>query len=202
MKMFKLLGFAFASAALLSGCVNDDDTELANYTPTVVGTDFEVGLYDGDVMEISGWKNYAQAGDELWRNQYYGDNNYAEFTGFQSGDASNIGWLISPAINMDLHEGEKFDFDVSQSYVSNPANSLQVLISTDYDGTNVEAATWQPLPVTIPGTDAEYFEFQDSGVVDMSAYTGTVYIAFKVTGSGTNTQLDGGYQIDNVRVYY
>ena len=200
--MFKLFGFAFASAAVLSGCVGDDDTTLANYTPTVVGTDFELGLYDNDVIEIEGWRNYAQTGTALWRNQYYGDNNYAEFTGYQSGDATNIGWLISPPINMDLHEGEKFDFSVSQSYVTNPANSLQVLISTDYDGTNVETATWQPLPVAIPGTDATYFEFQDSGVVDLSGYTGTAYIAFKVTGSGTNTQLDGGYQIDNVRVYY
>lgn len=208
MKMFKLFGFAFASAALLSSCVSDDDTELANYTPTLAGTDFEVGLYDGDALEIQGWQNYAEAGDMPWKSQYYGDNNYAEFTAYEpiaeDRDAVNIGWLISPAVNMDLHTGEVLAFQISQSYVTNPANTFQVLISTDYDGNeaNITSATWTPLPANVPGTSATYFEFQDSGDIDLSGYTGTVHIAFKVVGSGTNPNLDGGYQIDNVKITY
>ncbi|NMH26594.1 choice-of-anchor J domain-containing protein [Flavobacterium silvaticum] len=210
MKLFNLFGFAFALTLVLSSCVGDEDTVLSPYTPTVVGTDFEVGLYDNDILaenddllEQAGWRNYAQTGSAKWRNQYYSGNSYAEFSSYQSGDAVNIGWLITPPINMDLHEGEKFDFDVSQSYVVNAANSLQVLISTNYNGTDVEGANWQPLSASIPGTSATYFEFQDSGVIDLSSYTGTIYIAFKVSGEGTSTTLlDGSYQLDNVRVYY
>jgi hypothetical protein len=45
------------------------------------------------------------------------------------------------------------------------------------------------------------FDFFSSGLVDLSSYAGKqVYIAFKVKGSGTNTSLDGTYEIDNVRI--
>jgi hypothetical protein len=114
---------------------------------------------------------------------------------------TNIGWLVSPKINMDLQEGEKLQFIASQSYVSNAANSLEVLIATDYDGTNLTTANWQPAGATLPSTSSAYFLFIESGVIDLSAYTGSINIAFKVKGSGTNTSLDGGYQIDNIRIY-
>jgi hypothetical protein len=35
------------------------------------------------------------------------------------------------------------------------------------------------------------------GLIDVSSHTGTLYVAFKVVGSGTNTTLDGAYQIDD-----
>ena len=187
-------------ALLTTSCVSDDDTKLPDYTPVLFGEDFETNAVDNTELLISGWRNYAEVGTAKWKFQYYSSNNYAEFTSYQSGQVSNIGWLISPPINMDAHDNEKLIFQVAQSYVTNAANSIQVLISTDYDGTNVTGATWNTLPASLPSTSAVYFEFNPSGYIDLSAYTGNVYIAFKVKGSGTNTSLDGSYQIDNVRI--
>lgn len=198
-QIFKNTLFVAIFALLITGCVSDDDTSLPNYTPVLFGEDFEINAVDNTELAITGWNNYAEAGTAKWKFQYYSSNNYAEFTSYQSGQLSNIGWLISPAINLDGHANAKLMFQVSQSYVTSAANSLEVLISTDYDGTNVTGATWQHLPAVLPGTSATYFEFQTSEV-DLSAYTGNVYIAFKVKGSGTNTTLDGSYQIDNVRI--
>ena len=191
--------FVAILALLTTGCVSDDDTSLPNYTPVLFGESFETNAVDNTELVISGWNNYAEVGTAKWRFQYYSSNNYAEFTSYQSGQAVNIGWLISPAINLDGHANARLLFQVSQSYVTSAANSLEVLISTDYDGTNVTAATWTPLPASIPGTSAEYFLFQTSDI-DLSAYSGNIHLAFKVKGSGTNTALDGGYQIDNVRI--
>ncbi|HEX8562355.1 MAG TPA: choice-of-anchor J domain-containing protein [Flavobacterium sp.] len=203
MNKTKLMLFGLFAATVFTGCVNDDeDTSLPDYTPVLFGEDFETDAVDNAVLAIQGWTNYAEAGDDLWKFQYFGQNNYAEFTSFQSQDAVNIAWLITPKINLDQYETEKLLFQVSQSFVSNPANTLQVLISSDYDGTNPTTATWQTLPANIPGSSAAYFEFQSGGDIDLSEFEGDVNIAFKVTGSGTNQQLDGSYQIDNVRIIY
>src|SRR5688500_7992285 len=108
MKINKIKTFLAAalSIGLLSSCVNDDDTKVPEYNPLVFGESFNAG-FDNTLLEIEGWKNYAQAGTARWKTQVYQNNGYAEFTSFQSGNPSNIGWLISPPINLDQHEGEK-----------------------------------------------------------------------------------------------
>ena len=148
-----------------------------------------------------GWLNYAEQGTAKWTIQRYNNNGYAEYTSFQTSAAVSVGWLISPAIALEENHGKRLRFVSSQSFVSSPLNSLEVFVSTDFDGTNVAAATWTQVDATIPGPDAEYFEFLDSGLIDLANFSGNVYVGFKVTGSGTNNELDGSYQIDNVTIY-
>lgn len=197
---FKTTIVATLAAFSLTGCVGDDDTVLPPYEPILLSQQFE-GFADNTLLELPGWINYAEAGSAQWRIQVYSSNGYAEFNPYGSGDASNVGWLVSPEFTLEEGNANKLRFQVSQSYVSSTANKLEVFISTNFDGTNVAAATWTPLTADIPGTDATYFEFQSSGDVDLSGFSGAVHLAFKVTGSGTNTALDGAYQIDNVTVY-
>ncbi len=192
--------FIAALAILATSCVSDDDTELPQYEPLVMGQDFNAGADEAPVS-IPGWINYAESGNALWTMQFFRGNGYAEFSAFQSGDVSNIGWLISPAFTLPEEHSRVLRFQASQSFVSTSANSLEVLISTDFNGTDVTSATWIPVSANLPGPTAEYFLFFDSGLVDLSAFSGNVHVAFKYTGSGTNNALDGSYQIDNVRVY-
>ena len=198
-KIFALLGFIFALC--LSGCSPEDDIKIPTFTPLLFAEDFAEGAVDNSILNTTGWKNYAEIGTALWKEQVYSGNAYAEFSSFQSGNAVNVAWLISPKINMDLKDKETLVFQSSQSYVSVAANKLEVLISTNFDGTNVTAATWTPITATLPTTASPYFEFIKSGEIDLSQYTGNISIAFKVTGSGTNTTLDGSYQIDDIRVF-
>jgi len=194
----KYVLFAAMFAGILTGCV--EDTELPAHTALVLGQDFDQGA-DNTLLEIPGWTNYAEQGTSLWKIQQFSGNGYAEFSSFQSGEATNVGWLISPAFTLEENNSRLLRFYVSQSFVSSTSNSLQVYISTNYDGTNVADATWTEVQANIPGTDAEYFLFQDSGEISLAGFSGDAHVAFKVTGSGTNTALDGSYQIDNVRVY-
>lgn len=200
MKINKLTTLLFASLSIgiFSSCVNDDDTVLPEYKALILGENFSEGA-DNTLLEIEGWTNFAEAGTVRWTNQTYSGNGYAEFTSFQSNQASNIGWLISPAINLDAQEGEKLVFQAAQAYVDNAANTLEVLISTDYDGENVTTASWQTLNATLPTIASTRFAFINSGTIDLSRISGTAHIAFRVKGNGTT--LDGTYQIDNVRVY-
>ena len=183
------------------GCSPEKDIQNPTLATVLLSEDFSVGAVDNTLLNTAGWINYAETGTTKWKFQIYSGNPYAEFTSYQSSDPVCVGWLISPSIDLDKGENEKLVFEASQSYVSSSANSLEVFISTNFNGTNAATANWQPLQAILPTTSSAYFEFIKSGVIDLSGFSGKAVIGFKVKGSGTNTTLDGTYQIDNVRVY-
>jgi|LakMenE18May11ns_1017448.scaffolds.fasta_scaffold9800817_1 hypothetical protein len=186
---------------LTTSCSPEDDIKNPDFNPLVFSEDFSKGAVDNVVLNLEGWNNIAEVGTAKWKTQIYSGNPYAEFSSFQSGDVVNIGWLVSPVINMDTFEGEILQFQASQSFVSSSANSLEVLIATNYTGNNLTTANWEPVNANLPTTSSPYFEFIKSGEIDLSAYKGNINIAFKVKGSGTNNALDGSYQVDAIRVY-
>ncbi len=202
---FKTLLFAVLTAVLAVGCVGDDDTMLPYYDVLPLSQGFDrnpdyTDIEDDILLETEGWYNIAQTGSALWRIQVYQTNGYAELTTYQSGDAVNVSWLVSPEFTV-TEDHSTLSFEVAQSYVTNVANKLEVFISEDFEGTNVATATWIPLNPAIPGITAEYFKFMESGDISLAEYIGRpLHLAFKVTGSGTNANLDGSYQVDNVNV--
>ena len=187
-----------------TGCSPENDIVIPSSTDYKFYEDFAsfTEATEGSPITIGGWTNYAEAGTKKWKQGFYSGTKYAEFTSYQSGQATNIAWLISPAINMDTMDHETLAFDVAQAYVSSSANSIELLVSTDFDGTNVITANWTALTFTKPALAYETnFDFFSSGLVDLSGYTGNIYIAFKCKGSGTNTSLDGTYELDNIRIF-
>lgn len=159
--------------------------------------DFETAVNNTN-LDFPGWTNFNETGNFRWREKTFDGNGYAEFSTFNSGNPSNIGWLITPGFDMDAQENEFLNFKSAQHHLDSPANTLEILVSTDYDGTNVLAATWEPVSAALASQSNDWYEFVDSGLIDLSSYTGTLYIAFKVTGSGTDLTLDGAYQIDDL----
>ncbi len=147
---------------------------------------------DNTDLNLPGWINYAEAGTILWTEQVYSGNGYAEFNPYNSGDVSNIAWLISPGIDMDAQDGELLSFQTEHAYPDSGHEPLDVLISTDFDGTEagVTSATWTPLEfmVSYIVDYSTWFNFTSSGNIDLSSYTGTAYIAFRYTGSDTSNQ--------------
>jgi len=155
---------------------------------------------DNTNLDIANWTNFAEAGGELWTEQAYSGNGYAEFSSYGTGDVSNIGWLVSPGIDMDAQTNEVLKFKSAQHHLDSAANTLEVFVSTDFDGTNVLAATWVPVSANLATMSDSWYDFVPSGAIDVSSYTGTMYVAFKVTGSGTDSQLDGAYHIEDVEL--
>ena len=165
----------------------------------IVEEDFDSAV-DNTNFNFPNWTNFAEEGSELWTEQVFSGNGYAEFSGFRTGDDVNIGWLISPGIDMDAQTNEFLNFQVAQHHLDSADNTLEVFVSTDYDGTNVSAATWQSVSANLPVVSDSWYAFKDSGLVDLSSYTGTLYVGFKVTGSGNDDTLDGAYMIDDFKV--
>lgn len=166
---------------------------------TIIQEDFQTATNNTN-LDFAGWTNFAQAGTWLWREKVFSGNGYAEFSTFNSGSPSNIAWLISPGINMNAQTNEYLNFKSAQHHLDSPNNKLEVFVSTNFNGSNVLAATWVPITASLASQSNAWYEFVDSGLINLSSYTGTLYVAFKVTGSGTDTTLDGAYQIDDFKI--
>ena len=170
--------------------INDFDKVLEETFDDVV---------DNSNFDYEGWINYAEVGGELWTEQFYGGNGYVEFSGFRTGDDVNIGWLVTPAFDLSGASSAYINFKLAQHHLDDEVrNTLEVFVSTDFDGSDVLAANWDKINVTIPGEDVSWYAFQDVGLVDVSSYSGNLYVAFKYVGSGNDTSLDGGYFVDDV----
>jgi hypothetical protein len=164
--------------------------------------DFQT-VVDKTNLSIRGWANIVQKGTIFWKGTVFSGNGYAEFNITGAKVISNIAWLISPKIDMDTHTNEILTFRTAQHHldVDSPLNSLEVYVSTNFDGLNVALATWVPLSVIVPKQATPWYQFVGSGGVDLSSYTGKINIAFKYTGSGRNLALDGAFQVDDVQVF-
>jgi hypothetical protein len=164
--------------------------------------DFET-VVDKTNLSLPGWTNVAQKGTPVWKGTVYSGNGYAEFAISGTKVLSNIAWLISPKIDMDVYKNEILTFRTAQHHldVDSPLNTLEVYVSNDFDGLNVTKATWIPLQVILPTQATPWYQFVGSGGVDLSGFTGKINIGFKYIGSGKNALLDGAFQVDDVQVY-
>jgi hypothetical protein len=197
--IYKLCLTIVASTIVLS-C--SDEAEIAPYKQLIFSEGFSPESPDFNFngnFNFPGWINFAETGTRVWTEREFNDDGYIQFNPFGSGQASNIGWAITPAIDLDSTENEALSFTSATNFVDNPANKLEVLISSDFDGTNVLSATWTILEATVANETTNGYVYIPSGEIDLSSYSGTVHIAFRVTGDGST--LDGLFQVDKIKVY-
>ncbi|MGJ5642749.1 DUF5689 domain-containing protein [Formosa sp. S-31] len=189
--------------------LNDsDDVQFANERCTPLSTDDFTVVYqesfsdatDDTILDTAGWINFSERGQVLWTEQIYSKNGYAEFGTFGANDTENVAWLISPRIDMTSNLTEYLNFKMAQHHLDSVKNKVEVLVSTNFNGVDVLSAIWEPIEAKLPTKYDEWYTFKDSGLIDISNYQGILYVAFKVTGSGTNEALDGSYQLDDFRV--
>ncbi|SMO65451.1 Por secretion system C-terminal sorting domain-containing protein [Saccharicrinis carchari] len=159
----------------------------------IVTADFE------DQSFKQGWTVQAVQGHTYWVQTTYNGNSYMQISGYKATGPDIESFLISPAIDFNAYDNETLTFKSKNGYYS--GTTLSVWLSTDYDGSNVESATWQPLNAQIDernnysGYGATFIE---SGLVDLSAFSGMGHIAFKYSGNTSNRTTT--YQVDDVMV--
>ncbi|WP_321317617.1 endonuclease [Labilibaculum sp.] len=145
----------------------------------------------------SNWILKSEIGDRNWAITEFSSNKYMQMSAYKAtGEVTS--WLISPELDLDAYNNEKLNFKTKNGYFKGLA--LEVFISTDYDGGDVSAATWQKLAATIDERNNAAYgaDFVESGDIDLSAYEGTAHIAFKYTGNGSSVTTT--YQVDDVVV--
>lgn len=182
------------------------DCGLANTvgTDNLFYEDFE-SQSNNRPIEIDGWTNYIEAGTEAWEGYSSTSSNAslgrsARVQPASSGDISNITWLITPAIDLDLYNNVTLNYKTSNSLAD--SSFMEVLYSLDWDGNeaNVTSANWGVLSAAYIVKDTDSFvQWFNSGNVNLSCASGTMYIAFKYTGGGLDS-FDGIYELDEISV--
>jgi hypothetical protein len=208
-KIIKLIFLFTLIAGVLTSCVKDDDFDVVSFKETVFKEVFDSYVVnDDEYLDFGDWTSFVESGSVHWFEKSTDNNGYLEFTSYQSGELSNIAWAISPKINLDNSTDEVLTFNTSSEYVTNSANKIEVYYSNDFDGTNVLSATWTPINAVVANNSTNISSSDSngninifSGEIDLSTISGEIYIAFKGTGSGTNTALDGSLRLDNIKIY-
>ena len=151
------------------------------------------------VLSLANWQNINEIGGNVFKVAKFGSVICTKADVFSiSNGSSSTQWLISPAINLNASSAEKLSFTSAAGF-DNGAATLQAFISTDYDGTSTspQSFTWTALPVTIAtGPGSGFGSFISSGQIDISSYSGTVYVAFKYVATAPATT----YEIDDIKV--
>jgi len=215
--MFTRFSASFAGDFLPTGSVditaivsqggNDEDQQIilrdsddvdggstgGNDPVDAVSVDFE-DQTDFEAVAMRNWQNLAQKGNRNWQAKEFSGNLYAQATSFRDMDPEMEAWLITPKLNMDVIT--TMDFESAMSFYKH--DGLTVYISVDYDGSDVNGATWVDLSPRIASEADGDNNWVPSGAVDLSAYNGIAHIAFVHVGnSATNTT---SYRLDNIEI--
>ncbi len=163
---------------------------------TSVSNDFATAVNNIDYAEAC-WQNIATAGSRVWRGRSETGANgmHVQATAFGSGETVET-WLITPPI---VSNGSNtLSFQSQTSFWVH--NGLTVWISTNYNGSNPNSATWQQIPATLAGQSSGS-SWVASGTLPLfgfmpQGYTGNFHIGFKYNGNGTDAT--SSYRVDNI----
>ena len=187
-----------------------DPTELSCGLAVTIGMttlfedDFE-GQSTNTLISGNGWTNYIEVGSKGWEAYTQTGTNAsqgisARIGSGNSGDASTIAWLITPQIDLEVHNNATLNFQTSNSF--SDSSTLKVLFSNDWDGTenNIVFANWGIVSDAYITQNDDFFgQWFESGNVDLSCESGQVYFAFKYIGNGQDI-FNGTYELDAVSI--
>jgi len=147
--------------------------------------------------EAAGWTNTNINEDNtLWEIGSFGNSNYVQITGYNSGEDDIEVWLVTPSITLENTTNEELLMDIQSSYDN--GTILSVLFSSNFTG-DIATATWELLDATIPvGPIGGFGDFVTVGPINISCMEGSINIAFLYEGSDPNATTR--YHIDNIKI--
>ncbi len=150
---------------------------------------------DFENVAVRGWQNVSLKGEgtRKWLTRAFDGNLFAQATAFRDEKPEMDTWLISP--ELDLAQVKTLEFESAAAFWTH--DGLSILFSANYDGTNVEAATWTKIEAKLAGQNDPNYNWIPSGVINLPTGT-TGYIAFRCEGnSSANTTT---YRLDNIKL--
>jgi len=118
----------------------------------------------------------SNRGTKTWYVTTYNNNNYAAMTGYK-GTAPFDSWLISPAISASKLSKKTLNFSTQVNGYSSTTSVFEVYVLSSNDVKTATKTQLNPTLATAPASG--YSSWTDSGNVDLSAFTGTIYIGFR-----------------------
>ncbi|MGL4411309.1 MAG: choice-of-anchor J domain-containing protein [Bacteroidales bacterium] len=189
-----------------SGLRNSSEFVLEGYTPEeavveVCGDqstvhpaysfDFNNVVVNTDFAQ-EGWQNIAIQGSRKWQGKIFEENGYIQATAH--GATANLiheSWVISPALDLTSASVKSVSFETAQAYWKDDTK-FEVFVLQCIDGVTVQTKVE---PTVLATSTTPNYEFVP-GAVDLSAFTGTVFIGFRYEGMGGQS-LSTTWCIDN-----
>ena len=154
------------------------------------------GLSISDLV-VAGWLNVNTTGGSLdYVVGSFSGNQYAQISGFNSGESPFEVWLVTPQIDLTASSAEELSFDIQANFDN--GNILTAFITDNFTG-DVTTTEWTQLDASIPtGPSGGFGDFEGVGPINISCIDGNVRIAFRYAGAdpGPTTR----YHIDNIEI--
>ncbi|MDR9401329.1 MAG: DUF5689 domain-containing protein [Psychroflexus sp.] len=147
------------------------------------------------ISQLTDWKNVQVEGNVDYILGNFDNSNYAQISGFQSGEAFTS-WLVTEEIDLSTTTLEELSLDIQSNYDN--GTILEIYITDDYTG-DVTTTEWDLLDLTVPSGPVNGFgSFQSLGPINISCAGDNVRIGFKYEGEdpGPTTR----YHIDNITI--
>lgn len=151
--------------------------------------------FDASTAVPAGWSQIQVAGNKAWYVTTYQENNYIAMTGYK-GTAPFDQYLLTPPIDMSKVTDKVLTFETQVNGYGSKTSKIEVLVLTDNDLSKATSTTLDAKFATAP--DSGYSSWVSSGAVDLSKFTGTIYIAFRY--SATSDANYATWCVDNVKV--
>jgi len=179
--------------------------DRCGYVPQPLGSPVETlsqnftGFTAEQTIYITGWQNLAQEGGRTWLAKSFSGNSYAQATAYKSTAPTTVSWFITNPVTISAQK--VLSFQSAMAYWNHEVTDtpLEVFYSTDYNGTNLNTATWIKLsPVLATSTSLPNYTFINSGNINLPVESGkSAVIGFKYSGSIAKTT---SICIDNIIV--
>ena len=123
----------------------------------------------------------------------FDENTFGEVTAFQSTDANNVSWLVTP--EMEVSSTASLNFLMAQHHWVQ--DGMTVLISDNFEGDPTQA-DWEEVDCNLPSDAIEWYDWVDSGTIKLDDYfnSGSVHVGFRYEGNSNNATTS--YRIDDV----
>ena len=165
--------------------------------------------FDDGSITSGGWGSFwtGTTTSENWGEWEIFGGNVASVSNFDVSIFTNYAcesWLVSPNVDLSGTTAPNLSFDNVVRYTPGPQpnDGLELLISSDYDGSSnpTTQGTWTSITSYVPNWDIDSgdWTFVPSGNIDLTAFiSSSISIAFKY--SGTNS--DGAtWELDNILI--
>lgn len=151
--------------------------------------------------EKQGWKSVSVSGGlDGWYIKTYNADNYitcSAYLGSATGGPYE-NWLITPAIDMSKITEKTLQFVSQASYATEEECSLEVFVMSTNDPKTSENVK---LDVTLASApQSGYSKWVESGVIDLSAYSGQIYIGWRYYAAKGGKNNSTTYSLDNINV--
>ena len=145
------------------------------------------------ITDLGNWSAVDVQGKATWFTYTYGGTTFVSCTAYNktAGDNGYESWLITPGLDLDKMAEKVCSFNSMVGYSGQGTLEVFILSSND-----PKTATATKLDANIPQPTGSWSDWVPSGNINLSAFSGVVYLGFRYTAAVATGYTT--YRVDNV----